>query len=145
MIIFLVLFSLSSFAQTKENFFPRFPQGQVIEERVIGKQKIERSLERQSNTYRYVVNYEELGKIRMEVAFPIHQLSQYSTCSMYATQPLEVSNHYERIWVDTYFKCVRPPDYDPVKLRMKMKDRFCADSTIQSEAQEIICKELMLK
>lgn len=145
MIILLLLISVSTFAQTKASFFPRFPAGQVIEERIIGKQKIERSLERQSNTYRYVVNYEDLGKMKMEVAFPILQLSQYSVCSTYATQPLEVSNHYEPGWVDAYFKCIRPQEYDPVKLRMKMQERFCADSTIQSEAQEIICKELMLR
>ncbi len=145
MVIILLFFSLGSFAQTKASFFPRYSSGQVIEERIIGKQKIERSLEKQGDTYRYVVNYEKLGKMKMEVAYPIHQLSQYCICSMYATQPLEVSHHFEPIWVDSYFKCVTPADYDPVRLRKKIQDNYCADSTIRSEAQDIICKELMLK
>ena len=143
--IFVLLFSLSTFTQTKASFFPRFPVEGVIEERLFEDDKIERNLERSGNTYRYVVNYQKLKKMSSEVAYPIHQLSQYSICSMSATAPLEVYNHYEPSYFETRFKCVTPPDYDPLKMRRELGDKYCSDSVIRSEAQLKICKELLLK
>lgn len=145
MIILLLFFSTGAFAESKASFFPRLSGGQIIEERIIGKKKLERSLERRNDTYRFVVNWESLSKISRDVAYPIHQLSQYGICSLYGSQPLQVNIHLEAIWVDTHFKCVTPAGYDPVKLRKDLQDKYCASSTIRSEAQDIICKELMLK
>ncbi len=142
--LFLFL-SINVFAQTKASFFPRFPVEGVIEERLFDEEKIERNLEREKDTYRYVVNYQKLGKMKIEIAYPIHQLSQYSICSMSATQPLEVYNHFEPIYFETRFKCVTPPDYNPVKFRRELGDKYCSDTAIRSEAQLKICKELLFK
>lgn len=143
--ILLFLFCGQVFAQSKVAFFPRFPEGNVIEEREFEK-GIERSQEEQNFTYRYVVNYKSLGKkMPMDIAVPILQLSQFSWCSRFATQPLVVNNHAEALYVESYFKCVTPPDYDPVALRKKMKDTYCPEPAIKSKAQEIICKELLMR
>lgn len=141
----ILLLSVSAYAQTKAGFFPKFPVEQIIEERIFEEEKIERNLEREKDTYRYVVNYQKLGKMRIEVAYPIHQLSQYAVCSMSATQPLEVYNHFEPVYFETRFQCVTPPDYNPVKFRRDLGDKYCSDPAIRSEAQLKICKELLLK
>lgn len=141
---FLLLHPLITIAQTKATFFPKYSAGEVIEERIF-KDKIERSLERRGRVYRFVVNYQKLGRITSEVARPIHLLSQYAVCSTSATGPLQVSSHFEPAFIETYFECVSPPDYDPVKLRKNLGDRFCNDQSIVSEAQRTICKELQLK
>ena len=142
--ILLIFLSAEVLAQNKADFFPRFLEGNVIEEREFEK-GIERSQEEQRFTYRYVVNYKKLGKMPMDIAVPILQLSQFSWCSRTANQPLVVNNHAEQLYVESYFKCVTPPDYDPVALRKKMKDTYCTDMAIKSKAQEIICKELLMR
>lgn len=140
-----LFFSITVFAQTKASFFPKYPVENIIEERLFDEDKIERNLEREKDTYRFVVNYQKLGKMKIEVAYPIHQLSQYSICSTSATQPLEVYNHFEPTYFETKFKCVSPPEYNPVKLRKDLGDKYCSDLSIRSEAQLKICKELLLK
>ncbi|MES2527289.1 MAG: hypothetical protein V4598_09380 [Bdellovibrionota bacterium] len=149
--LLLIFFCGEVLAQaTKADFFPRFPNGNVIEEREFEKGMegvpIERSQEEQNFTYRYVVNFKKLQKkMPMDIAVPILQLSQFSWCSRTATQPLAVNNHAEAYYVESYFKCVTPPDYDPVALRKKMKDTYCPDSAIKSKAQYTLCKELLMR
>ena len=129
----------------REAFFPIYRNGQIVEERYFEKEKIERGLELYRDTYRYVVNYKDIGKMKGQISHPIHQLSQYSICILSGRVPRQENFHFEPNYTESNFKCITPPDYDPVKLRKKMQSDYCEDSRIRSKAQEIICKELLLR
>lgn len=143
-LIFLIMGAAS--AGGREDFFPKHKDGYLIEDRFFDKEKIQRGQEQIRDTYRYVVNYKNLQRMPMEIAHPILQLSQYSWCNIFpAAAPLQVNLHFEPTHVETDFKCVTPPDYDPAEFRKKMQSDYCADSKIRSRTQEIICKELLLR
>ncbi|MFL5786236.1 MAG: hypothetical protein ACJ76H_16575 [Bacteriovoracaceae bacterium] len=140
--IFFMLFSSQVFALSKADFFPIYPPAGIIEERTFEK-GVQRNLERLNSTYRYVANYEKLGKMPVEIARPVLFLSAYSICSMNDNEAIIVEFHYEPVYTEAFFRCGRSPDYDNAELRLTMKKKYCTTG-ILSKAQEIICKELML-
>lgn len=145
--LFILLLPVVAWGQSRASFFPVFKNGLVIEERVFERgitPPIERGLERLSETYRYVVNYQKLTRIESPVAYAVHQLSQYSTCSLTGTLPVQTNSHFEQLYVETRFKCVTPENYDPVAFRKNLQNQYCTRRKILSKAQEVICKELGL-
>jgi hypothetical protein len=141
--IILLTLSLSAFSQTRADFFPKVSQELVIQDKVFEKDKLELGLERFSENYRSVVNYQSLKKMNPDVGFPILVLSQYEYCSKFSLKPFQVNSHFEPTYVETDFKCV--VNIDPAGYRATLKKKYCSDAAIRSDAQDKICRGLLLR
>lgn len=109
----------------------------LVEDRRI--EKLRREVMKHMNTYQVRITNDKKD-VKMPVALPLFQLTEYAICSNRNQKAVRVGLHYEPTRIEAYFQCENSQDL--VEWKEKSVVPYCRRENIRSKAQEVLCGEL---
>lgn len=104
--------------------------------------KITREMYKRKVDYRVRLTKEN-SKLTMREATPLFTLTEFANCVKKELVPLRTSSQFEPTHIEAFHRCGSKESLEDWKKRNALEE-ICRGRNIQSDAQEILCKELGL-